>query len=46
MVCFYPDNCSITKLNKSEDKIHLANLGSELSSKINWYQTLSGDSSI
>ena len=35
MVCFYPDNCSITKLNKSEDEIHLANLGSELSSKIN-----------
>ena len=35
MVCFYPDNCSITKLNKCEDEIHLTNLGSELSSKIN-----------
>ena len=35
MVCFYPDNCSITKLNKFEDEIHLVNLGSELSSRIN-----------
>ena len=35
MVCFYPDNCSITKLNKTENEIHLTNLGSELSSKIN-----------
>ena len=35
IVCFYPDNCSITKLNKSEDEIYLTNLGNELSSKIN-----------
>ena len=30
MVCFYPDNCSITKLNKCEDEIHLTNLGLSL----------------
>ena len=35
MVCFYPDNCSITELNKKENEIELLSLGNQLSSTVN-----------
>ena len=35
MVCFYPDNCSITELNKKGNKFDLLRLGNQLSSIIN-----------
>ena len=35
MVCFYPDNCSITELNKTGNEIELFNLGNQLPSIVN-----------
>ena len=35
MVCFYPDNCSITEFDINQKKIELVNLGTQLSTNIN-----------
>ena len=35
MVCFYPDNCSITELNKTGNEIELFSLGNQLPSIVN-----------
>ena len=35
MVCFYPDNCSITELNKKGNEVELISLGNQLNSIVN-----------
>ena len=35
MVCFYPDNCSITELNKTGNEVELISLGNQLNSIVN-----------